>query len=269
VNGRLCEGTTVTAILTMTSLGCLAWCLYRRRISWNCYGERPITLAVALMLLSLAMLVPPFSMPLNLLGHALTGRWNVQGLLAHGLCIAADAAIVYHITWRARYDADFRRAYRTHVELPGTLAFALMFALWLSGNGSTIPVASLYLVPLDATMRLYWLVLCAVLAWMMAYAMRWMIVLRQDPRSRPIVNIYIFAGSNTLLALLVCAAWNLTLLDDASAVMIATSLSCIGFVGFATGAATSWSRKREWLCHGPLKPVPDAIGPRGDGISFT
>lgn len=255
-------------ILVTAALVPLGWSLYARRIAWNCLGERPITLSAAMQTFAILMLLPQVPHPLGRLIHALTGVWNAQAFMAHVLCIGADVCIVYHVAWRAQHEEDFIRGFKTHVELPATLAIALMFGLWLSGNGARIPAKCFYLVDLDLSMKIYWLVFTGVLAWMMAYAIRWMFVLRQDPRSRTTVTIYICAGISGLIALLLRAIEAvLPALNNQAGLLAASFFGCAAVTGFAVGAGYSWHVKylkparMKWLTVQP-PPPPEPKPPK-------
>lgn len=262
-----------TLAITLTTM---IWCLYARRLAWHALGERPITLAVALQTTAVFMLLPPMSVWLDRPLHTLTGQWNVPGITAHGMCIASDAAIAYHVAWRANWEADFRRGFKRHVELPATLAVALIFACWCLGNGSRIPVRCFYLVPLDLWTRAYWAVFCAVLVWILGYAVRSMFKLREDPRSRVTVTIYIAASCSGIMALVLRTVELAPSLNNAAGLAAASIFGCMAIGGFAVGAGYSWVRKSRWLYHASdelrqiptAKPVKITYEPRLDAPPF-
>ena len=259
-------------LLVVFTLSVMAWCLFARRLAWRALGERPITLAVALQTVAVLMLLPPISTMVGPLLHEWTGRWNVAGLFADCLCIASDAAIAYHVAWRAHWDEDFRRGFKTHVELPGTIAVGLMFALWAVGNGSRAHARVFYLIPLDLSMRLYWAVFCAALAWILLYAVHSMFKLRQDPRSRTTVTIYIAASCSGIIALVLRVAELAPPFDNGTGMLAASVFGCGAIGGFAVGAGYAWIRKTRWLAHTSrelreiptTKPVKVIYSPRLD-----
>lgn len=234
-------------LLVVFTLSVMVWCLFARRLAWHALGERPITLAVALQTVAVLMLVPPISTLLGPPLHDLTGQWNVAGLMAHFLCIASDAAIAYHVAWRAHWDEDFRHGFKTHVELPATFAIAVMFALWATGNGANVRVRCFYLVPLDLSMRIYWAVFCLALAWILLYAVQSMVKLRQDPRSRTTVTIYIVASCSGIGSLVLRTVELAPSLNTGAGMLAASIFGCGAIGGFAIGAGYSWIRKTKWL----------------------
>lgn len=238
---------TPSVLLLVVTLATMGWCLCARRLAWHALGERPITLAVALQTAAVIMLIPPVSVALGTPLHALTGQWNFAGLVGHCLCLASDAAIAYHVAWRANWENDFRRGFKTHVELPATLAVGLMFALWWIGNGSAVDVRCFFLVPLDLSMRAYWVVFCAALAWILCYAVRSMLRLRQDPRSRTTVTIYIAASCSGIVSLVLRTVELAPSLNTGAGMMVASIFGCGAIGGFAGGAGYAWVRKTKWL----------------------
>lgn len=253
------------ALILAGTVGSLGWTVYARRIAWHCLGERPITLSVVLQTVAILMLLPRAPSPLGELIHSLTGLWNAQALLAHILCLGADVAIVYHVAWRALREEDFIRGFKTHVELPTTIAATLMFAAWLSGNGSRIHTKNFYLIKMDLSMSIYWLVFSGALAWMTGYAIHLMFLLRRDPRSRTTATIYITAGVSGLIALFLRATQAITpALNNDTGLMIASVFGCGAVVGFALGATHSWSKKMQWFIPQPkalLLAIPDGKVP--------
>lgn len=238
---------TVSVLLVVIALATMVWCLCARRLAWHALGERPITLAVALQTAAVLILMPPLSVWLGPLLQSLTGQWNVTGLIGHWLCIGSDAAIAYHVAWRAKWEEDFRRGFKTHVELPATLAAGLMLPLWWIGNGSKLRVRTFYLAPLDLSMRLYWAVFCAALAWILGYAVHSMFKLRKDPRSRTTVNIYIAASCSGIISLALRAVALVPSLNTGTNLMAASVFGCGAICGFAAGAGYAWVRKTKWI----------------------
>lgn len=249
---------TASVLLVGIALATMVWCLCARRLAWYALGERPITLAVALQTVAVLILIPPFSVWLGPPLHMVTGRWNVAALMGHWLCIASDAAIAYHVAWRANWEEDFRRGFKTHVELPATLAAGVMFALWWIGNGSNLPVRTFYLVPLDLSMRLYWAAFCTVLAWILGYAVHSMFKLRQDPRSRTTVTIYIAASCSGIISLMLRTVELAPSLNTGAGLVAASVFGCGAIGGFAAGSGSAWVRKTKWLSEtsNELRQIP-------------
>jgi hypothetical protein len=267
---------TASVLLAVIALATMVWCLCARRLAWHALGERPITLAVTLQTVAVLILIPPMSAWLGPPLHAVTGQWNVAGLIGHWLCIASDAAIAYHVAWRANWEEDLRRGFKTHVELPATLGAGLMFSLWWIGNGSNAPVRTFYLVPLDLNMRLYWATFCTILAWILCYAVHSMFKLRQDPRSRATVTIYIAASCSGIISLALRIVELTPSLNTGAGLVAASVFGCGAIGGFAVGAGFAWVRKTKWLSETSndlqqiptTKPVKIIYYPRFDMPAF-
>jgi hypothetical protein len=234
----------------------LTWCVGQRITAWRWRGERDMTVAIALMLVAILILVPPLSVIVGNAVHDLTGQWNLEAFVAHVLCIGADAAIVHHVAWRVLDRAELGRAFHTHVELPATLAVGLMFAFLELGNGVRIRRRCFYLVPTDIWLTLYWLVFCAVLAYMLLYSARAMLAVRRNPRSRTVATIYLCAttcGIEALLARAVEAVF--PALNNDVGLLVAAIWGCEAVIAFAAGAGYSWRQKRRWFTERPdLEP---------------
>ena len=58
-------------------------------------------------------------------------------------------------------------------------------------------------MPTDFWLNTYWLLLCGTLIYLLGYGSRALLILRGDPRSRQIANIYLFASAMGIMACLV------------------------------------------------------------------
>jgi hypothetical protein len=236
--------------LTVLTLALMVWSACSRRAAWWCRGERDISVAVAFMTVAILVLIPPLSGIIGNAAHRLSGQWNLQAFVAHVLCIGADAAIVHHIAWRIHPRRELGRIFRTHVELPSTLGVGLMFAFFELGNGSRVRARCFYLVPMDIWLSLYWLVFCAVLAYIILYAARLMMELRADGRSRTTGTIYLAGICCGIAALGVRAAGAVvTELNTEAGFLVAGFFGCSAVAAFGWGAAYSWRQKQRWFTH--------------------
>jgi hypothetical protein len=224
----------------------LARCVVRRRAAWWWRGERDITVAIALMLAGILLLVPPLSGIVGNVIHDWTGQWNLEAFIAHVLCIGADAAIVHHVAWRILTPAQLRRAFRKHVELPATLAIGLMFAFLQLGNGVRVRARCFYLVPTDLWLTLYWITFCAVLAYIIGYAGRAMRVIRwEDPRAAASMMFYMGGVSLGMAALAErIISLIFPVLNTGVGMAPAAILGCLAVAAFAGGAIQSWRQKQ-------------------------
>ena len=55
-------------------------------------------------------------------------------------------------------------------------------------------------VPTDFWLSTYWLLLCGMLIYLLVYGSRALLILRRDPRSRRIANIYLLASASGVIA---------------------------------------------------------------------
>jgi hypothetical protein len=239
--------------LKISTVALLVWCVFRRLSAWRWRGERDITVAIALMLAAILILIPPLSGIIGNAAHDWTGQWNLEAFAAHVLCIGADAAIVHHVAWRALDRAQLRRAFRTHVELPATLAVGLMFGFLELGNGVRIRRSCFYLVPTDLWLTLYWLTFVAVLSYIIIYAAVAMRVLRRDSRAEVPMMIYLSGVSFGLAALAErVLSVIFPILNTPIGMAPAAILGCLAVAAFAWGAVCSQRQKKQ------LTEQPDA-----------
>ena len=68
------------------------------------------------------------------------------------------------------------------------------------GNGAHIYKADFFQVPTDFWLNMYWLLLCATLIYLLGYGARALLVLRKDPRSRTVANIYLVSSAAGIAA---------------------------------------------------------------------
>ena len=65
----------------------------------------------------------------------------------------------------------------------------------LVGNGAAIYRPDFFDVPTDFWLSAYWLLLCGTLIYLLGYGSRALLILRKDPRSRRIANVYLVASA--------------------------------------------------------------------------
>ena len=69
----------------------------------------------------------------------------------------------------------------------------MLLATFSLGNGAAIYRPDFFDVPTDFWLNTYWLLLCGTLIYLLGYGSRALLVLRKDPRSRRIANVYLVA----------------------------------------------------------------------------
>ena len=184
--GLIAAVTLVVALLALWSI----------RHTWGIPWERPAAAAVALLAIDVLIVTRPVTAWISPKLHALTGVWNLENLTGHVCVLAAMCALLYLVADRLDMTPrQFRWFVRARIELPATLAIALMTAAFLAGDISDYYVDDPVTVEADVTplLRAYWLtmrVACYYLLWNIAQAL---LILRRDPRSRRAATAYLVA----------------------------------------------------------------------------
>ena len=93
-----------------------------------------------------------------------------------------------------------QEAFKQYVERPATLCIPLLLATFSVGNGAAIYRPDFFDVPTDFWLSTYWLLLCGMLIYLLVYGSRALLILRRDPRSRRIANIYLLASASGVIA---------------------------------------------------------------------
>ena len=119
---------------------------------------------------------------------------------------------------------------------------------WL-GNGAHIYKADFFQVPTDFWLNMYWLLLCVTLIYLLGYGARALLVLRKDPRSRTVANIYLVSSAAGIAACLTRLAT--AFIPQLQAIDAGTTLvwvfACMCGAGFAITSAESWRKKTKWF----------------------
>jgi hypothetical protein len=188
------------ATLIAITLICIAWSLWIRRVTWSCRWEVAATLNIALQGLAVLLMSPWASETVGHWLHALTGMWNLEDYIGHDAYIVAASAVIYNALGRLADDHAMRESFKLYVERPATICIPLLLATFSLGNGAKIYKADFFQVPTDFWLNTYWLLLCGTLIYLLVYGARALLILRQDPRSRQIANVYLVASASGILA---------------------------------------------------------------------
>ncbi len=238
----------VLAWLLAITFGCMVWSLWIRRATWSCRWEVAATFSIALQALAMLLMSPLASQTVGHLLYDLTGKWNLEDYLGHDAYIVAASAVVYNTLGRLQDDDALKASFRLYVERPATLCIPVLLATFSLSHGGAVYHADFFQVPTDGWLAAYWIVLCATLAHLMIYASRALLILRRDPRSRRIAEIYLFA---TLSGLLACAvrvvATCVPQFQGYQTAMLVWLLACACGIVFALASAQSWRIKTRWL----------------------
>ncbi len=236
------------ATLIAITLGCIAWSLWIRRVTWSCRWEVAATLNIALQGAAVMLMSPLASETVGHGLHALTGMWNLEDYIGHDLYIVAASTVVYNALGRLQDDHAMQRTFKMYVERPATLCIPLLLAAFSLGNGARIYRPDFFEVPTDFWLAAYWLLLCGTLIYLLGYGCRALLVLRRDPRSRRIANIYLVASASGIIACLVrITTAYVPALQTVEGGTLVWFFACMCGAGFALTSAQSWRIKTKWF----------------------
>jgi hypothetical protein len=237
----------LTALIIIT-LACIGWSLWIRRVTWHCRWEVAATLNIALQGLAVALISPLSSETLGVALHKITGEWNLQNYIGHDCYIVAASAIVYNVVGRLEDDDALQRSFKQWVERPATLCIPLLLASFTLSAGSKSYAGDFFAMPTDFWLSVYWVLLTGTLGYLLVFGSRALLVLRQEPRSRNIANLYLFASGSGIAACVVrmttavITPWQGTL-----SVGLVWFLCCSCGAAFAMTSAQSWRQKVRWF----------------------
>lgn len=235
-------------VLIAITIGCIAWSLWIRRVTWTCRWEVAATLNIALQGLAVLLMSPFASETLGHWLYALTGKWNLEDYLGHDAYIVAASAIVYNTLGRLQEDDAMHASFKQYVERPATLVIPLLLATFSLGNGAAIYRADFFTVPTDFWLSVYWVLLCGTLIYLLGYGGRALLILRKDPRSRVIANIYLIASCSGIMACLVRLTTTFVpQLQPVERGLLVWFFACACGAVFALASAHSWRTKTKWF----------------------
>ncbi len=236
------------AVLITITLMCIAWSLWIRRVTWSCRWEVAATLNIALQGGAVFLMSPLASATLGHWLHALTGMWNLEDYIGHDLYVVAASAIVYNALGRLQDDHAMQLTFKQYVERPATLCIPVLLATFSLGNGASVYRADFFEVPTDPWLSAYWLLFCGTLIYLLGYGSRALLILRKDPRSRRIANIYLLASGSGIMAcsvrILTAFVPSLQHVENGNLVWL---FACMCGAGFALTSAHSWRVKTKWF----------------------
>jgi hypothetical protein len=231
--------------ITLASIG---WSLWIRRVTWHCRWEVAATLNIALQGSAVALISPWSSETLGVALHNITGEWNLQNYIGHDCYIVAASAIVYNAVGRLEDDSALQRSFKQWVERPATLCIPLLLATFSLSRGSKIYARDFFALPTDFWLSVYWILLTGTLAYLLVFGSRALLVLRKDPRSRNIANLYLFASASGISACTVrMTTAVIPWLQGAAAAGLVWFFCCVCGAGFALTSAHSWGQKVRWF----------------------
>ena len=237
----------LTALITIT-LASIAWSLWIRRVTWHCRWEVAATLNITLQGCAVALISPLSSHTLGVVLHNITGAWNLQNYIGHDCYIVAASAIVYNAVGRLEDDEALQASFKQWVERPATLCIPLLLATFSLSYGSSIYASDFFALRTDVWLSVYWVLLTGTLAYLLVFGSRALLVLRRDPRSRNIANLYLIASASGISA---CLVRGVTAVIPPFQGPVSAGLvwffCCTCGAGFALTSANSWRQKLKWF----------------------
>ncbi len=234
--------------LIIITLASIAWSLWIRRVTWHCRWEVAATLNIALQGCAVALMSPLCAETLGVVLHNTTGEWNLQNYVGHDCYVVAASAIVYNAVGRLEEDDALQKSFKQYVERPATLCIPLLLATFSLSYGSRIYASDFFALRTDFWLTVYWLLLCGTLSYLLVFGSRALLVLRKDPRSRNIANLYLVASASGISA---CVVRMITALIPALQGPLGAALvwlfACACGAGFALTSAQSWRQKVKWF----------------------
>ena len=238
-------GLSALIIITLASI---AWSLWIRRVTWHCRWEVAATLNIALQGCAVALMSPLCAETLGVVLHNITGEWNLQNYVGHDCYVVAASAIVYNAVGRLEEDDALQKSFKQYVERPATLCIPLLLATFSLSYGSRTYASDFFALRTDFWLTVYWLLLCGTLSYLLVFGSRALLVLRKDPRSRNIANLYLVASASGISA---CVVRMITALIPALQGPLGAALvwlfACACGAGFALTSAQSWRQKVKWF----------------------
>src|SRR6201991_396896 len=237
----------LTTLIAIT-LCCIAWSLWIRRVTWSSRWEFAATLNIALQGGAVVLMSPWASETLGVFLHALTGKWNLEDYIGHDLYVVAASAVVYNALGRLQDDHAPQKTFKQYVKLPATLCIPLLLTTFTLGNGARVYRPDFFEVPTDFWLSAYWLLLCGTIIYLLGYGARALMVLRKDPRSRTIANVYLIASFSGIMACIVRIVTSLVpSLQSIEGGTLVWFFACMCGAGFALTSAHSWRIKTKWF----------------------
>jgi hypothetical protein len=237
----------LTALITVT-LASIAWSLWIRRVTWHCRWEVAATLNIALQGCAVALISPLSSETVGVALHNITGQWNLQNYIGHDCYVVAASAIVYNVVGRLEHDKALQASFKQYVERPATLCIPLLLAAFSLSYCSSTYARDFFALPTDFWLSVYWLLLCGTLTYLLVFGSRALLVLRKDPRSRNIANLYLIASASGISA---CVVRMITAvippLQSPLTAGVVWFFCCLCGAGFALTSANSWRQKLRWF----------------------
>lgn len=220
--------------------------LWTRRLSIGNAWERDTTLALIFIVAGTVMVSPILSANSFVIFRDLSGLYNLEQIPGVLLCVVGDILICSMLLRRMVHDPEASRILKTRVIAPALVAVAASWLFFFAGGAHRDPVALQHTADMGSInrwMQAYWITTAALLTYLMWFAFRQLLSLREVRRHRPIADIYlvaVMAGMAVGVIGIVTAVAGYT---NTALNVIVTVTMAIWVGGLAFGASYSWRRK--------------------------
>ncbi|MEB3070595.1 hypothetical protein [[Mycobacterium] vasticus] len=234
----------MTSGFIIATLAIIVYSLWVRRDTWWTRWEVTASFAVAMEGCALLLMSPWAAPTVGVMLHQALGVWNVQQMLGHLCLIAAVSGNIYHMLVRLADPEQVRVLMRRQLMVPIWLGVAVMVPTFVLADQDYVP--DFFSAPsANSWMIVYAVTGSAVVLYLSAYVSRLMLTLRQDPRAKTTIDLYLvsmgFAAAAT--ATVIASAW----VDGDDTGPVIWVCVCLSIGVFAYGSARSWRAKSAWF----------------------
>lgn len=237
----------IQAIALAVSLPVIAWSLWIRRRTWHNDWEVGATLCILFQGLAIFLLSPlgdifdPFL-------HRLTGVWNLEDFVGCTLFVGAAGSMVHHALIRLAGTETAQLLMDRWAGHPQTLILPLMFAAFVCSNGSKVHTNHFMALRPDAWLTAFWLLLGALVIWLLACGGRLWWLLRAAAKHRQQVTVYLIGSVVGIFATAarMLGACYPALVPEGDGAFVWIGIA-VGAMLFAVALARSWQARAKWF----------------------
>lgn len=232
--------------LILATLVVILASLWIRRHTWRSHWERGANANIALQGCAVLLMSPALAAPLGSSLYDVFGFWNLESLLGHLCLVVAAVAMIHHGASRLTEQGQVRELFHRQVVTPALLGALLLVLVFAVADEDYHP--DLFPAHVgSASFGMYWLLLGALLIYLLSYAVRVFLILRADSRSRGTVHVYVASAAFGVAAHLIQIGTAWAGIDVGFPVWLC---ACLAATGFAYGSARSWQAKVAWFAPG-------------------
>jgi hypothetical protein len=163
--------------------------------------------------------------------------------------LACRCAVLRHdnrLNRSVNRDRTRQASFKQFVERPATLCIPLLLATFALSRGSKTYSRDFFELRTDFWLSMYRLLLCGTLIYLLVYGSRALLVLRTDPGSRRIANLYLIASASGIIACMVRITTALIPpIQTPLGVGLVWLFACLCGAGFALTSARAWQGQAQ------------------------